>query len=109
MQILYSILNSHDDIYCERVFGSGHGHGRDDEKGGKGAFTLETFTPVKELDMLGLYSQYELSYTNVLNMLELGGIPLRREERDDSWPVIVGGGPCAFNPEPLADFSTYFS
>lgn len=108
MQILYSILNSHDDIYCERVFAPAMDMEEMMRREGRELFTLETFTPVKELDMLGFTLQYELSYTNVLNMLELGGIPLRREERDDSWPVIVGGGPCAFNPEPLADFFDVF-
>lgn len=108
MQILYDILNRNDDIYCERVFAPAGDMEKLMREEGIKLFTLETFTPVNELDILGFTLQYELSYTNVLNMLELGGIPLRREERDDSCPVIVAGGPCAFNPEPLADFIDLF-
>ena len=71
-------------------------------------FTLETKTPLRELDILGFTLQYELSYTNILNMLDLSGIPLRRNDRGADDPFIAGGGPCAFNPEPLADFFDFF-
>ncbi len=108
MQILYSILNDHKDIYCERVFAPAIDMEDMMREAGMELFTIETHTPVKKLDMLGFTLQYELSYTNVLNMLDLAGIPLRSRDRDDSWPVIIGGGPCAFNPEPLADFIDAF-
>lgn len=108
MQILYNILNKNDEIYCERIFAPAPDMEKIMREQGRELFTLETLTPVKELDMLGFTLQYELSYTNILNILELGNIPLLREERDDSCPVIVAGGPCAFNPEPLADFIDVF-
>ena len=108
MQILYNILNKNDEIYCERIFAPAPDMEKIMREQGRELFTLETLTPVKELDMLGFTLQYELSYTTILNILELGNIPLLREERDDSCPVIVAGGPCAFNPEPLADFIDVF-
>ena len=67
-------------------------------------FTLESRTPVREFDLLGVTLQYEMSFTNILESLDLAGIPLRREERGEGYPFIVCGGPCAFNPEPLAPF-----
>ena len=108
LQILYNILNKNDDIYCERVFAPAMDMEELMRKSGRELFTLETFTPVKELDILGFTLQYELSYTNLLNMLELANIPLLSKERDDSYPVIIAGGPCAYNPEPLADFVDVF-
>lgn len=108
MQILYDILNKNDDIYCERIFAPAPDMEALMRNCGRELFTLETFTPVKELDMVGFTLQYELSYTNILNILELGGIPLLREERGEEYPVIVAGGPCAYNPEPLADFIDLF-
>ena len=95
MQILYNILNKNDEIYCERIFAPAPDMEKIMREQGRELFTLETLTPVKELDMLGFTLQYELSYTNILNILELGNIPLLREERDDSCPVIVAGGPLS--------------
>ena len=108
LQILYNILNQNDDIYCDRVFAPAMDMEELMRAEGRELFTLETFTPVKELDLLGFTLQYELSYTNVLNMLELGGIPLKAADRNDDYPVILAGGPCAYNPEPLADFVDVF-
>ncbi|MDO4486512.1 MAG: TIGR03960 family B12-binding radical SAM protein [Bacillota bacterium] len=108
LQILYNILNANEEIYCERVFAPAPDMEKIMREEGRVLFTLETFTPVREMDILGFTLQYELSFTNVLNMLELGGIPLRRTDRDDSYPVIIAGGPCAYNPEPLADFVDAF-
>ena len=71
-------------------------------------FSIETKTPIKEFDILGFTLQYEMSYTNILNMLNLAGIPMMSADRDDSYPLLVAGGPCAFNPEPLADFFDLF-
>ena len=108
LQILYNILNKNDDIYCERVFAPAMDMEELMRECGRELFTLETFTPVKELDILGFTLQYELSYTNVLNMLQLGNIPLRSCDRGEEHPVIIAGGPCAYNPEPLADFIDAF-
>ena len=108
MQILYNILNKNDDVYCERVFAPAIDMEKLMREEGMKLFTLETFTPVDELDILGFTLQYELSYTNVLNILDLGKIPLKSSDRGDEYPVIVAGGPCAFNPEPLADFIDLF-
>lgn len=108
LQILYNILNENDDIYCERVFAPAMDMEELMRETGRELFTLETFTPIKELDILGFTLQYELSYTNLLNMLDLGNIPIKSSERDDSFPVIIAGGPCAYNPEPLADFVDAF-
>ncbi len=108
LQILYDVLNRNDDIYCERVFAPAEDMEKLMRESGRELFTLETRTPVKELDILGFTLQYELSYTNILNMLELGNIPCRSEDRGEEYPVIVAGGPCAYNPEPLADFIDLF-
>lgn len=108
LQILYHILNKNEDIYCERIFAPAMDMEALMREHGRALFTLETFTPVKELDILGFTLQYELSYTNVLNMLDLGDIPLRSSERGEDDPVVIAGGPCAFNPEPLADFIDVF-
>lgn len=109
MQILYNILNSNDRIYCERVFAPAPDMEAVMREAGRKLFSLETFTPADQLDILGFTLQYEMSYTNILNMLDLGGIPIRREDRQDGgYPLIIAGGPCAFNPEPLADFIDVF-
>ncbi len=108
LQILYNILNKNDDIYCERVFAPAMDMENLMREAGRELFTLETLTPVKELDVLGFTLQYELSYTNLLNMLDLGGIPLKSVDRGDEYPIIIAGGPCAYNPEPLADFVDAF-
>ena len=108
MQILYNILNRNEKIYCERIFAPAEDMEALMREEGRKLFTLETFTPVDELDIVGFTLQYELSYTNVLNILDLSGIPLHRADRGEDFPVIVAGGPCAYNPEPLADFIDLF-
>ena len=111
MQILYNILNSHEDFFCERVFAPGLDMEEAMREEGFPLFTLETKTPVRDFDIVGFTLQYEMSFTNILNMLDLSGIPLKRTEReasDEEYPLIVAGGPCAFNPEPLADFIDLF-
>ena len=104
MQILYNILNRNEKIYCERIFAPAEDMEALMREEGRKLFTLETFTPVDELDIVGFTLQYELSYTNVLNILDLSGMPLHSADRGEEFPVIVAGGPCAYNPEPLADF-----
>ncbi|NCB41728.1 MAG: TIGR03960 family B12-binding radical SAM protein [Clostridia bacterium] len=104
LQILYHLLNKTEHTYCERVFAPA----KDMEKAMRDAniplFTLETKTPLTEMDLIGFTLQYELSYTNILNMLELAGISLKSIDRTEQDPIIIAGGPCAFNVEPLADF-----
>ncbi|MBQ9708170.1 MAG: TIGR03960 family B12-binding radical SAM protein [Firmicutes bacterium] len=108
LQILYHILNANSDIYCERVFAPAPDMEELMRQEGRELFTLETLTPVKKMDILGFTLQYEMSFTNILNMLDLSGIPVRREQRGEDDPVVIAGGPCAFNPEPLADFIDIF-
>ena len=108
MKILYHLLNSKDDIYCERFFTPWVDMEDEMRKNNIPLFSLETKTPAKEFDFLGFTLQYEMSYTNILNMLDLGGIPLLAKDRDDSYPIICAGGPCAYNPEPLADFIDFY-
>ncbi|MDD4201139.1 MAG: TIGR03960 family B12-binding radical SAM protein [Eubacteriales bacterium] len=109
MQILYNILNNNDRIYCERVFAPASDMEKIMREKGRKLYSLETFTPIDQLDILGFTLQYEMSYTNILNMLDLGGIPVKRLDRiGGNYPLIIAGGPCAFNPEPLADFFDAF-
>jgi len=108
LQIIYHILNRIESVYCERVFAPAADMEEFMRKEGIPLFTIETKSPVKELDILGFTLQYELSFTNVINMLDLGGIPYKSADRDESYPFIAAGGPCAFNPEPLADIVDFF-
>ena len=104
MRILYHIINRREDTWCERTFTPWVDMAAEMRSAGIPLFTLESRTPVREFDLLGVTLQYEMSFTNILESLDLAGIPLRREERGEGYPFIVCGGPCAFNPEPLAPF-----
>jgi radical SAM family uncharacterized protein len=104
MQVLYHFLNKTEHTYCERVFAPAKDMQDAMQKIALPLFTLETKTPLKCMDFVGFTLQYELSYTNILNMLNLAGIPLRTCDRTTEDPFIIAGGPCAFNAEPLADF-----
>jgi len=108
LQIIYHVLNRKENVYCERIFAPAPDMETLMKEEGILLFTLETKTPVRELDIVGFTLQYELSYTNVLNMLSLAGIPIFSSDRTDDMPLIIGGGPCAMNPEPLADFFDLF-
>lgn len=108
LQILYNVMNRKENIACERIFAPAPDMEELMRKDGLKLFTLENKIPADELDIIGFTLQYEMSYTNILNMLDLAGIPLLREERTDKDPLIICGGPCAFNPEPLADFVDVF-
>lgn len=108
MKILYHVLNKRSDTYCERVFAPWVDMEKIMREKGIPLFALETKTPVNEFDIVGFTLQYEMSYTNVLNMLDLAGIPILSEQRDKSHPFVIAGGPCACNPEPLADFIDLF-
>ena len=87
--ILYNILNRNEKIYCERIFAPAEDMEALMREEGRKLFTLETFTPVDELDIVGFTLQYELSYTNVLNILDLSGMPLHSADRGEEFPVIV--------------------
>jgi len=104
LQILYHHLNRTDHTYCERVFAPAADMEEEMRKAELPLYTLETKTPLSQMDIVGFTLQYELSYTNIINMLDLAKIPIRRDERNETDPLIIAGGPCAFNPEPLADF-----
>lgn len=108
LHILYNLLNYSEHVYCERVFAPWPDMEAQMRENDFPLFTLETKTPVKELDILAFTLQYELSYTNILNMLDMGGIPLKSKDRSPDDPLIFAGGPCAYNPEPLADFIDLF-
>jgi len=104
MKILYHMINERKDTYCERVFAPWTDMEQKMRQEGIPLFSLETKTPVSEFDFVGFTLQYELSYTNILNMLDLARIPLLAKDRDEGHPIIIVGGPCAYNAEPLADF-----
>ena len=108
MQIIYRLLNEQDDIYCERVFAPWVDMEAELRKNALKLVTLETKTALGDLDILGFTLQYELSYTNILNMLNLAGIELLSKNRHEKDPLIIAGGPCVYNPEPLADFIDIF-
>lgn len=103
LRILYSQLNQRDDTWCERVFAPWTDMEAGLRRLGLPLHSLESKTPLAGFDLIGFTLQYELSFTNVLNMLDLAGIPLRSAERDAQWPLIIGGGPVACHAEPLAD------
>ncbi|MCF6267655.1 MAG: TIGR03960 family B12-binding radical SAM protein [Desulfuromusa sp.] len=102
--ILYNILNSLDWVAAERVYSPWADMEQWLRDHQQSLCSLESSLPLNYFDIVGFTLQYELSYTNLLTMLDLGGIPRRRDQRDENAPLIVVGGPCAFNPEPLADF-----
>lgn len=104
MRILYHIINQREDTWCERVFTPWVDMSAEMRKHDIPLFSLESRTPIRDFDLLGITLQYEMSFTNILESLDLAGIPLRREDRTDRDPFIICGGPCAFNPEPLAPF-----
>lgn len=108
IQILYSMFNSREDIYCERVYSPWMDLDPIMREKNIPLFTLETQEPVKNFDFLGITLQYEMCYTNVLQILDLAQIPLHAADRGEDMPIVIGGGPCAYNPEPLADFFDMF-
>ena len=108
LQILYSILNAREDILAERVYTPWPDMAGLMRQVEMPLYTLESFRPVREFDVLGISLQTELCYTNVLEMLDLAGIPLKARERGDHDPIVVGGGPCALYPEPVAEFFDVF-
>lgn len=108
MKILYHLLNDQQDIFCERVFAPWPDMEEEMRKNGIKLFGLESRDFIDSFDFVGFTLQYEMSYTNVVNMLNLAGIPLRSGERGEGHPFIIAGGPCAYNPEPLYDIVDFF-
>lgn len=108
MQILYDMFNRRKDTYCERVYSPWVDLDKVMREKNIPLFALESQEPVKNFDFLGITLQYEMCYTNVLQILELSHIPLHAADRKEDDPLVIGGGPCAYNPEPLADFFDLF-
>ncbi|MEG1930310.1 MAG: TIGR03960 family B12-binding radical SAM protein [Anaerovorax sp.] len=108
LQIIYHTLNKLDYVFCERIFAPAIDMEEAMRTNKIPLFTLETKTAIEELDILGFTLQYELSFTNIVNMLNLGNIPCKSKDRNESHPFIAAGGPCAFNPEPLAEIVDFF-
>ena len=108
IQILYDMFNKREDEWCERVYSPWVDLDRIMREKQIPLFALESQDPVKDFDFLGITLQYEMCYTNILQILELSQIPLMSSMRDESCPIVIGGGPCAYNPEPLADFFDLF-
>lgn len=104
IQILYSMFNSWEDVWCERVYSPWTDLDQIMRKQHIPLFGLESQEPVKEMDFLGITLQYEMCYTNILQILDLAQIPLLATERGEDMPIVIGGGPCTYNPEPIADF-----
>ena len=109
MKILYHCLNERDNIWCERVFMPNLDMEEEMKKHNLLLYGLESKDPLKDFDFIGFTLQYEMCYTNILNMLSLAQIPLLAKDRDDNFPIIMAGGPCTCNPEPIADFIDLFS
>ena len=109
VRILYGVLNNEEDIWCERVYTPWVDMQEKMREHDLPLTAHESKDPLTEFDIIGFTLQYEMSYTNVLNMLKLAGIPLRAADRGDEYPIIIGGGPCAYNAEPIADFFDCFS
>lgn len=108
MKILYSLVNEREDAWCERVFAPWVDMEQQMRENDIPLYALESGDPVKDFDMIGFTLQYELSFSNVLNMLDLAKVPLYSKDRESLTPLVVAGGPCACNPEPVADFIDVF-
>lgn len=108
LKILYSLKNKEPDIWCERVFSPDVDMEEQMRKHDIPLYGLESLDPIKDFDMIGFTLQYELTYTTILNMLDLAGLPLRSKDRHSLSPIVMAGGPCACNPEPLAGFFDLF-
>ena len=108
IQILYGMFNSYDDVWCERVYSPWMDMDALMREKNIPLFALESQDPVKDFDFLGFTIQYEMCYTNILQVLDLSGIPLKTADRTWDDPIVIGGGPCTYNPEPIADFFDIF-
>ena len=108
IQILYDMFNLRDDIYCERVYSPWVDLDKIMREQDIPLFALESQEPIKNFDFLGITLQYEMCYTNILQILDLSKIPLLAKDRTKDDPFVIGGGPCSYNPEPIADFFDIF-
>ena len=108
IQILYSMLNSWEDVWCERVYSPWIDLDNILREKRIPLFALESQEPVRDMDFLGITLQYEMCYTNILQILDLSQISLRAADRREDEPIVIGGGPCSYNPEPIADFFDLF-
>ncbi|MCI9337570.1 MAG: TIGR03960 family B12-binding radical SAM protein [Lachnospiraceae bacterium] len=108
IQILYDMFNSMEDVWCERVYSPWVDLDALMREQHIPLFALESQDPVKDFDFLGITLQYEMCYTNVLQVLDLAQIPINAADRGEDCPIVIGGGPCSYNPEPLADFFDIF-
>lgn len=108
IQILYDMFNRFDGVWCERVYSPWTDLDAIMRKENIPLFALESQDPIKDFDWLAITLQYEMCYTNVLQVLDLSGIPLLTKDRIDGDPIVIGGGPCTYNPEPIADFFDIF-
>lgn len=108
IQILYDMLNQREDVYCERVYSPWTDLDQIMRTEQIPLFALESQDPIKNFDFLGITIQYEMCYTNILQILDLSQIPLLSKDRTEEDPIVIGGGPCTYNPEPLADFFDLF-
>ncbi len=108
IQILYDMFNKFEDTWCERVYSPWTDLDKIMREEQIPLFALESQDPIREFDFLGITLQYEMCYTNILQILELSGIPLLAKDRTLDDPIVIGGGPCSYNPEPIADFFDLF-
>ena len=108
IQIIYDMLNQFEDVWCERVYSPWVDLDAIMRKEHIPLFALESQDPIKEFDFLGITIQYEMCYTNILQVLDLSGIPLLSKDRSEEDPIVIGGGPCTYNPEPFCDFFDLF-
>ena len=108
IQILYDMLNRRDDIWCERVYSPWTDLDQIMREEKIPLFALESQDPIKDFDFIGITIQYEMCYTNILQVLDLAQIPMFAKDRTEEHPIVIGGGPCTYNPEPLADFFDIF-
>lgn len=108
IQILYDMFNRREDVYCERVYSPWLDLDRIMREKQIPLFAVESQDPIKEFDFLGITIQYEMCYTNILQVLELSQIPLHAADRTEEDPIVIGGGPCTYNPEPIAEFFDLF-
>ena len=108
IQILYAMFNSFEDTWCERVYSPWPDLDKIMREKNIPLFSLESQDNVKDFDFLGITLQYEMCYTNILQILELSQIPIFSKDRNEDYPIVIGGGPCSYNPEPIADFFDIF-
>ncbi len=108
IQIIYDMLNKFEDVWCERVYSPWVDLDKVMREENIPLFALESQDPIKDFDFLGITIQYEMCYTNILQILDLSGIPLLSKDRGEDMPIVIGGGPCTYNPEPIADFFDIF-